>query len=68
MNLECLFENYLYKMNNLTKLILDFEEKNIDGENIDVLENMTPYFDSLNSVELNLKNNYIDNLGFQVML
>ena len=64
MNLECLFENYLYKMTLLTLLVLNFEEKNINSENIDVLENMTPYFDSLNLVELNLKNNYIDNVGF----
>ena len=55
-------------MSNLTKLILDVEEKNIDSENIDGLENMTPYFDSLNSVELNLKNNYIDNVGFEEIL
>ena len=40
-----MFENYLIKMSNLTKLILNFEEKNIDGENIDVLENISNYFD-----------------------
>ena len=38
-NLECLFENYVYKMIKLTNLILDFETKNIDSENINLLVN-----------------------------
>ena len=38
-NLQCLFENYVYKMINLTMLILDFELKNINSENINILVN-----------------------------
>ena len=55
-------------MTKLTNLILDLSSENIDGENIDALGNTISYFDELTQVELNLKDNYIDNIGYVKML
>ena len=55
-------------MNNLTNLIIDFSENNIDYADVNDIENMISYFDELIKVELNLKDNYIDNKGFDIIL
>ena len=55
-------------MNNLTKLIIDFSENNIDYADVNDIGNMISYFDELSNVELNLADNYIDNIGFDVIL
>ena len=55
-------------MTNLTKLILDFEANEIDVDDISVFANLTSYFGELNKVELNLKDNYIDNAAFVELL
>ena len=56
-------------MTNLTKIILDFEANEIDADDISVFENLTSYFGAeLNKVELNLKDNYIDNTAFVELL
>ena len=55
-------------MTKLTNLILDLSSENIDGENVDALENMFSYFDELHKVRLNLKDNYIDNVDFEEIL
>ena len=53
-NLQCLFENYLYKMNSLTKLMFNYDGESLDGENISGIANMFSYFGDLSVVELSL--------------
>lgn len=56
-----MFENYLSKMTKLTLLEIDLSSKEIGNEVVDEIVNMIGYFSELNNVELNLRDNYIDN-------
>ena len=60
-----MFGEYLSKMTNLTNIIIDWSSKNIDYENIDIVEKLIDYFDELNKVELSLKNNLFENVVFE---
>ena len=53
-NLQCLFENYLNKMNSLTKLMFNYDGESLDGESISGIANMIDYFGDLSVVELSL--------------
>ena len=52
-------------MTNLTSIILNYDGEYLDGENLDGIINLISYFDQLTQIELNLKDNYIDNTGFE---
>ena len=55
-------------MNKLTSIIINYDGESLDGENIDGIGNMISYFGELSLIELNLKDNYIDNLTFEELL
>ena len=55
-------------MKKLNKLIINLESLKIDYDDVNLIENMIRYFDEMNNVELNLGDNYIDNVGFDIIL
>ena len=60
-NINIIWE-VLNNLNNLTSLIWYLSDNNINGEWIELSLN------NLIELELNLENNYIDNVGFEWML
>ena len=55
-------------MPNLTSLIVEFANNRIGNEGGIILGNTLISLQNLDYVELNLSNNYIDNVGFEALL